>query len=62
MLIKRKIYLLTSSIGLIVFDLNTFFEFIPFESQKVNSLILMLLSISSFIFLIRMANNKNNLK
>lgn len=62
MLIKRNLYLLISSIGLIVFGSNAFFEFISFENQKINSLILMLLSISNFILLIRMANNETNLK
>jgi hypothetical protein len=62
MLIKKNLYLLISSIGLIVFGLNAFFEFISFENQKINFLILMLLSISNFILLIRMSNNETNLK
>jgi len=62
MLIKKNLYLLISSIGLIVFGLNAFFEFISFENQKINSLILMLLSINNFILLIRMSNNETNLK
>jgi len=62
MLIKKNLYLLISSISLIVFGLNAFFEFISFENQKINSLILMLLSINNFILLIRMSNNETNLK
>tara|TARA_B100000795_G_scaffold9561_1_gene6753 strand:+ start:317 stop:505 length:189 start_codon:yes stop_codon:yes gene_type:complete len=62
LVIKRNLNLLASSIGLIIFGLNSFFEFIPFESQKINSLILMLLSTSNFVLLIRAVNKETNLK
>jgi|GEM_PF-6974653 len=59
MLIKKNLFLLISSIGLIVFGLNEFFEFIPF---KKNSLIIGILSLLNFVFIIKMLNKENNLK
>lgn len=59
---KEGIILLISSIGLIIFGFNTFFEFIPFKNQKNNSLIIMVLSLINFIFIIRKMNKEQNLK
>lgn len=62
MLLKKNLFLLISSVALIIFGLNNFFEFISFINQKNNSLILMTLSIFNFSLIIRALNKENNLK
>jgi hypothetical protein len=57
---SKRLILLISGIALIIFGLNSFFEFIPFENQKNNSLIILILSVINFIFLIRMINKNLN--
>ena len=59
---NEKLILLISSIGLIIFGLNSFFEFIPFEDQKNNSLILMILSLVNFVFILIKMNKEKGLK
>jgi hypothetical protein len=62
MFIKKNPFILLSSVGLIFFGLNQFFEFINFENQKNNALILMILSILNFVYLIKMMQKANNTK
>ena len=59
---NEKLILLISSIGLIIFGLNSFLEFIPFEDQKNNSLILMILSLVNFVFILIKMNKEKGLK
>jgi len=58
----EKTFLLISSVGLILFGLNIFFEFIPFENKKTNPLIIIILSLLNFIFIIRKMQKEKYLK
>ena len=62
MFIKKNPFILLSSVGLIFFGLNQFFELINFENQKNNALILMIPSILNFVYLIKMMQKANNTK
>lgn len=53
---KFSVLLLLSSIGLIFFGLNAIFEFLPFENKKTGSLLIIILSIVSFILVVKNTN------
>jgi len=58
---KVKLILLISSIGLLIFGLNAFFDVFSIKN-KTNSVVIMVLSIINFVFLIKITNKNKSTK
>ena len=57
---KNNFFLLIVGLGLLFFGLNYFFEFITFESSKVNPISIVIICIISLLFILK--NQKINMK
>jgi hypothetical protein len=47
---KNKIFLIIQSLGLLFFGLNIYFDFITFESSKVNPFSIVIICVISLLF------------
>ena len=55
---KNNFFLLIVGLGLLFFGLNYFFEFITFESSKVNPISIVIICIISLLFILKKKKSK----